>query len=120
MVFGNQLTMESLGTYVLSLVFSCNFFGRRYLETGFQSSEGSAPDRFLSPQGHGQRPMLTPRQNVTSFIWVGTYFADSSSVYTADIDGIAWVTFDSTSGTSGSATPRIFVGRIAIPYFDCG
>lgn len=24
--------------------------------------------------------------------------------------GIAWVTFDSTSGTSGSATPRIFVG----------
>ena len=24
--------------------------------------------------------------------------------------GIAWVTFDSTSGTKGSATPRIFVG----------
>ncbi len=73
----------------------------------------------MSPQGHGQKPVLTSRQNVTSFIWVGAYFADSGSVYTADIDGIAWVTFDSTSGTSGSATPRIFVGRTVVPNSGC-
>ncbi|RAH45293.1 putative endoglucanase [Aspergillus brunneoviolaceus CBS 621.78] len=48
--------------------------------------------------------------NVTSFTWTGTYFQDSSSTYTSDPVGIAWVTFDSTSGSSGSATPRIFVG----------
>ncbi|KAL4756940.1 putative endoglucanase [Aspergillus foveolatus] len=48
--------------------------------------------------------------NVTSFTWTGTYFQDSSSTYTSDIVGIAWVTFDSTSGSSGSPTPRVFVG----------
>ncbi|KAL4867506.1 hypothetical protein BDV12DRAFT_209874 [Aspergillus spectabilis] len=47
---------------------------------------------------------------VTSFTWPGTYFQDSSSSYTSDIVGLAWVTFDSTSGESGSPTPRIFVG----------
>ena len=51
--------------------------------------------------------------NVTAFHWVGTYFANASNVYTADIDGLAWVTFDSTSGTAGSPTPRIFVGEFA-------
>ncbi|PWY96660.1 xyloglucanase [Aspergillus sclerotioniger CBS 115572] len=50
--------------------------------------------------------------NVTAFKWTGTYFQDSSSSYTSDPVGIAWVTFDSTSGTSGSATPRIFVGVV--------
>ncbi|KAH1944130.1 hypothetical protein KXW30_007370 [Aspergillus fumigatus] len=48
--------------------------------------------------------------NVTSFIWTGTYFQDASSTYTSDPVGIAWVTFDSTSGSKGSPTPRIFVG----------
>ncbi|KAL2825046.1 hypothetical protein BDW59DRAFT_161995 [Aspergillus cavernicola] len=48
--------------------------------------------------------------NVTSFTWTGTYVQDSSYSYTADIVGIAWVTFDPTSGSSGSPTPRIFVG----------
>ncbi|KAL5357701.1 Avicelase III [Aspergillus floccosus] len=48
--------------------------------------------------------------NVTSFTWTGTYVQDPSSAYTADPVGIAWVTFDSTSGSKGSATPRIFVG----------
>ncbi|KAL6229915.1 hypothetical protein BDW75DRAFT_245300 [Aspergillus navahoensis] len=47
---------------------------------------------------------------VTSFTWTGTYIQDPSSSYTSDPVGIAWVTFDSTSGTSGSPTPRIFVG----------
>ncbi|PWY85483.1 xyloglucanase [Aspergillus eucalypticola CBS 122712] len=50
--------------------------------------------------------------NVTAFKWTGTYFQDSSSTYTSDPVGIAWVTFDSTSGSSGSPTPRIFVGVV--------
>ncbi|KAL1748917.1 glycoside hydrolase family 74 protein [Schizophyllum fasciatum] len=42
----------------------------------------------------------------------GTFVADPSdtSGYNSDIIGISWVTFDSTSGSSGSPTPRIFVG----------
>ncbi|KKK27357.1 putative endoglucanase [Aspergillus rambellii] len=48
--------------------------------------------------------------NVTSFTWTGTYFQNASSSYTSDPVGIAWVTFDATSGSHGSATPRIFVG----------
>ncbi|KAF3936614.1 hypothetical protein ABW19_dt0209481 [Dactylella cylindrospora] len=49
---------------------------------------------------------------VTSFTSVGTFVPNpsSSNSYDRDIVGIAWVTFDSTSGTRGSATPRIFVG----------
>ncbi|EEA20033.1 hypothetical protein TMatcc_000007 [Talaromyces marneffei ATCC 18224] len=50
--------------------------------------------------------------NVTSFTWTGTYFQNASSSYTADPVGIAWVTFDTTSGTKGSLTPRIFVGVV--------
>ncbi|TVY24122.1 Xyloglucanase [Lachnellula hyalina] len=51
---------------------------------------------------------------VTSFTWPGTYVQDASSEYTADPVGIAWVTFDSTSGTKGTATPRIFVGVVDV------
>jgi xyloglucan-specific exo-beta-1,4-glucanase len=49
---------------------------------------------------------------VTSFPSVGTYAPDPSDPtgYESDLIGISWVTFDSTSGTSGQATPRIFVG----------
>ncbi|KAJ7071296.1 Oligoxyloglucan reducing end-specific cellobiohydrolase [Mycena amicta] len=49
---------------------------------------------------------------VTSFPSVGTYAPDptDSTGYNSALIGIAWVTFDSTSGTSGTATPRIFVG----------
>ncbi|KAK7463773.1 hypothetical protein VKT23_005712 [Stygiomarasmius scandens] len=49
---------------------------------------------------------------ITSFTSTGTYIADptDTSGYNSDKIGIAWVTFDSTSGKSGSATPRIFVG----------
>ena len=48
---------------------------------------------------------------LTAYI-LGTYVPDpsDSSGYGSDIVGISWVTFDSTSGTAGSATPRIFVG----------
>ena len=43
-------------------------------------------------------------------MFLGTYFESASTAYEDDIDGIAWVTFDKASGTSGTATPRIFVG----------
>ncbi|KAG8701147.1 hypothetical protein FRC08_004255, partial [Ceratobasidium sp. 394] len=48
----------------------------------------------------------------STFTNTGTYVADpsDSSGYNSDKTGIAWITFDSTSGTSGTATPRIFVG----------
>ncbi|EAW13711.1 putative endoglucanase [Aspergillus clavatus NRRL 1] len=48
--------------------------------------------------------------NVTSFTWTGTYVQDPTSSYTADRVGIAWITFDSTSGLKGSGSSRIFVG----------
>ncbi|KAG5353266.1 hypothetical protein C0989_009001 [Termitomyces sp. Mn162] len=49
---------------------------------------------------------------VTSFPSPGTYIPDPTDTtgYNNDIVGIAWVTFDESSGTSGTATPRIFVG----------
>ena len=45
----------------------------------------------------------------------GTYFESTENEYTSDIVGLAWVTFDSTSGVKGSATPRIFVGTYFKP-----
>ncbi|QRV77897.1 glycoside hydrolase family 74 protein [Ceratobasidium sp. AG-Ba] len=49
---------------------------------------------------------------VSTFTNTGTYIADPSDTtgYNSDKIGIAWITFDSTSATSGTATPRIFVG----------
>lgn len=49
---------------------------------------------------------------VSSFPSPGTYIPvpGDSNDYNTDIVGIAWVTFDSTSGASGEPTPRIFVG----------
>ncbi|KAG6845973.1 hypothetical protein H0H87_011021 [Tephrocybe sp. NHM501043] len=49
---------------------------------------------------------------VTTFPSTGTYIPDSTDTtgYNNDKIGIAWVTFDKSSGSSGSATPRIFVG----------
>ncbi|KAI9050188.1 hypothetical protein LZ554_006329 [Drepanopeziza brunnea f. sp. 'monogermtubi'] len=49
---------------------------------------------------------------VASFTWPGTYFQNASSSYTSDPVGIAWITFDTTTGTKGTATPRIFVGVV--------
>jgi len=42
----------------------------------------------------------------------GSYAPDStdSSGIGSDLQGIAWITFDSTSGALGATTPRIFVG----------
>ncbi|KAI5121827.1 hypothetical protein M0805_003261 [Coniferiporia weirii] len=49
---------------------------------------------------------------VSSFTTPGTYVPDPTDTtgYNSDILGVSFVTFDSTSGTSGTATPRIFVG----------
>jgi xyloglucan-specific exo-beta-1,4-glucanase len=50
--------------------------------------------------------------NVTSFKNTGTYrqTPSDSTGYGSDIMGLTFVTFDSTSGTTGGATNRIFVG----------
>ncbi|MFF4833710.1 cellulose binding domain-containing protein [Streptomyces sp. NPDC001315] len=49
---------------------------------------------------------------VTNFPNVGTYAQDPSdtSGYASDNQGIVWVTFDESTGTSGSATKTIYVG----------
>ncbi|MDW8805719.1 cellulose binding domain-containing protein [Streptomyces scabiei] len=49
---------------------------------------------------------------VTNFPNVGTYVADPSdtSGYNSDNQGIVWVTFDETTGTSGNATKTVYVG----------
>ncbi|KAK4072943.1 CAZyme family GH74 [Trichoderma aggressivum f. europaeum] len=49
---------------------------------------------------------------VSSFTATGTYAADPTDPngYNNDKQGLMWVTFDSTSSTTGGATSRIFVG----------
>ncbi|KAI1101768.1 glycoside hydrolase family 74 protein [Jackrogersella minutella] len=49
---------------------------------------------------------------VSSFTAVGTFIPDPKDVggYNGDKQGLAFVTFDSTSGTTDGATKRIFVG----------
>ncbi|KAI5917998.1 carbohydrate-binding module family 1 protein [Camillea tinctor] len=49
---------------------------------------------------------------VSSFTAVGTFAPDPNDVnnYNNDLQGLTFVTFDSTSGTTGGATNRIFVG----------
>ncbi|MFF4250353.1 cellulose binding domain-containing protein [Streptomyces sp. NPDC001663] len=49
---------------------------------------------------------------VTNFPNVGNYVQDSSdtSGYASDNQGIVWVTFDESTGSSGSATRTIYVG----------
>ncbi|WP_406471866.1 cellulose binding domain-containing protein [Streptomyces sp. NBC_01615] len=49
---------------------------------------------------------------VTNFPNVGNYVQDSTdtSGYASDNQGIVWVTFDESTGTSGSATQTVYVG----------
>jgi xyloglucan-specific exo-beta-1,4-glucanase len=47
---------------------------------------------------------------VTSFPNAGTYFESAESSYTSDLVGVVWVTFDTTTGSSGNATQTIYVG----------
>ncbi|OBZ79136.1 Xyloglucanase [Grifola frondosa] len=70
---------------------------------------------FGARSGHGLWKSTnygTSWTQVTNFPSVGTYVPDptDTSGYNSDIIGLSWVTFDSTSGSSGNATPRIFVG----------
>lgn len=70
---------------------------------------------FGARSGHGLWKSTNYGQSwsqVIDFPSVGTYIEDpsDSTGYESDIVGIAWVTFDPTSGTSGTPTPRIFVG----------
>lgn len=45
-------------------------------------------------------------------VLLGTFIPDPNDVYEYNniIIGFSWITFDSTTGTNGSPTPRIFVG----------
>lgn len=47
---------------------------------------------------------------VTSFPNPGTYIEDPSNSYQNDIVGLAWITFDPTTGSPGQATQTIYVG----------
>ncbi|RPA93776.1 Oligoxyloglucan reducing end-specific cellobiohydrolase [Choiromyces venosus 120613-1] len=49
---------------------------------------------------------------VSSFTKVGTYIPDPSdtSGINGDIIGISWITFDQSSASRGTATPKIYVG----------
>ncbi|MFC5471529.1 WD40/YVTN/BNR-like repeat-containing protein [Cohnella suwonensis] len=47
---------------------------------------------------------------VTSFPNPGNYVQDPSNSYQGDIFGLAWITFDKSTGTSGNATQTIYAG----------
>jgi hypothetical protein len=47
---------------------------------------------------------------VSAFPNPGDYVQDPANAYTADIQGVVWVTFDPSSGSAGSATQDIYVG----------
>ncbi|WP_339277391.1 X2-like carbohydrate binding domain-containing protein [Paenibacillus sp. FSL W8-0426] len=47
---------------------------------------------------------------VTSFPNPGTYVQDPANEYQSDIVGLAWITFDKSSGHAGQATQTIYVG----------
>lgn len=47
---------------------------------------------------------------VKSFPNVGNYVQDPSNSYTSDIIGLAWITFDSRTGSKGETTQTIYVG----------
>ncbi len=47
---------------------------------------------------------------VTSFPNPGNYVQDPTNPYTSDIMGLAWITFDPSTGSPGHATQTIYVG----------
>ena len=68
-----------------------------------------------TPSGHGlwkSTDSGVTWSQVSSFTNVGDYVEDASDTtgYESDNEGVSWVAFDKASGTSGSATPTIFVG----------
>lgn len=70
---------------------------------------------FGAPSGHGlwkSTDSGVTWSQVTSFPNVGDYVEDASDTtgYQSDNEGVTWVAFDKAAGSSGSATPTIFVG----------
>jgi xyloglucan-specific exo-beta-1,4-glucanase len=65
----------------------------------------------LTDTGQQKHRFFQARSRLIDSI-TGSYIADPTDTtgYNSDKVGIAWVTFDKSSGSSGSATPRIFVG----------
>jgi xyloglucan-specific exo-beta-1,4-glucanase len=47
---------------------------------------------------------------VSSFPSGGNYFQDSTNDYTTDLIGVAWITFDPSSSSAGTASKTIYVG----------
>lgn len=49
---------------------------------------------------------------VSETFTIGTFIPDPDDPfdYNNQIVGLAWISFDSTSGAAGAATPRVFVG----------
>ncbi|WNG16246.1 xyloglucanase [Cystobacter fuscus] len=47
---------------------------------------------------------------VTQFPNPGTYVQDPTNSYGSDIVGLAWITFDPSTGTAGGATQTVYVG----------
>jgi hypothetical protein len=47
---------------------------------------------------------------VTNFPDAGTYVQSAGDAYLGDNQGVVWVTFDKSTGTTGSTTPGIYVG----------
>ena len=68
-----------------------------------------------TPSGHGlwkSSDSGVTWSQVANFPNVGDYVEDASDTtgYESDNEGVTWVAFDKASGTSGTATPTIFVG----------
>jgi xyloglucan-specific exo-beta-1,4-glucanase len=66
-----------------------------------------------APSGNGlwkSTDYGTSWSEVSNFPNPGNYIDDPSYEYTADKQGIYWVTFDEDTGSSGSATQTIYIG----------
>ncbi|HEX4790024.1 MAG TPA: cellulose binding domain-containing protein [Actinospica sp.] len=70
---------------------------------------------FGAPSGHGlwkSTDSGVTWSQVANFPNVGDYVQDASDTtgYESDNEGVTWVAFDKSAGSSGSPTPKIFVG----------
>ncbi|KAJ6509259.1 hypothetical protein C8R47DRAFT_1173965 [Mycena vitilis] len=88
--------------------------GNILISTDYGSTFTASPLPFKvggNMPGRGNNGILYFGAAAGKGLWKSTNFgATWAQVTSFPSVGIAWVTFDSTSGTSGTATPRIFVG----------